>query len=257
VAKNLGQALREARLERGIDLTEVERVTKIRVKFLRAMEEDSWGDLPPPAYARSFLQTYARYLGLDDEALVEQYREDIEPAEEEPIPSGIIRSGTLQPPRSLRPIAFVVGGVGAAAAIALIVAAIGSSGGSDNGGSAQQTGKHRKQGTSRTGSTTSATATATTPASELSLQLTATADVWVCLVDDRGTSLVNGLILTTGQSEGPFTANGFEARFGNGSVQMTVNSQPSPIPQSSSPVDYRITSSGAKQLASGAGPTCA
>ncbi|HZX40657.1 MAG TPA: helix-turn-helix domain-containing protein, partial [Myxococcaceae bacterium] len=106
MARKIGKTLQEARLGRGIDLTEVERVTKIRVKFLRAMEEDRWDDLPPPAYARSFLQTYARYLGLDDEALVEEYRENIEPDDgEKPIPSGIIRSGTIEPHRSLRPIA--------------------------------------------------------------------------------------------------------------------------------------------------------
>jgi cytoskeletal protein RodZ len=259
MARKVGKTLQEARLGRGIDLTEVERVTKIRVKFLRAMEEDRWGDLPPAAYARSFLQTYARYLGLDDEALVEEYRENIEPEDaEEPIPSGIIRSGTIEPPhRSLRPIAFVLGGLAAAAGVALIVAALGSSGGAGDGGGAQETGKHGKQGTATTASTPTATATTTTPPSELSLQLTATADVWVCLVDDRGTSLVNGVILTTGQSEGPFTADEFEARFGNGSVQMTVDSQPAPIPQSSGPVDYRISSSGVKPIGSGSGPTCA
>jgi Helix-turn-helix domain/RodZ C-terminal domain len=255
MAKSLGQALREARLERGIDLTEVERVTKIRVKFLRAMEEDRWKELPAPAYARGFLQTYARYLDLDDKAMVEQYRETVEPEDAGgPIPEGVIHSGTIEPRRSLRLAAYVLGGLASAAAVALIVAAIGSSGGSGDGGASK-----RHHGRPATTISTSGTASTTTtaPGSELSVQLTPSADVWVCLVDDRGRPLVDGETLATGDTRGPFTATGFEVTFGNGSVEMTVNGQPAPIPPSASPVNYRITPSGMKELASGAGPSCA
>jgi len=92
MAPKVGQALREARTERGIVLSEVERVTKIRVKFLRAMEEDRWDELPAPVYARGFLEIYARYLDLDAEALVEQYKETVESADSaEPIPSGVVQ----------------------------------------------------------------------------------------------------------------------------------------------------------------------
>jgi hypothetical protein len=255
MARKIGKTLEEARLGRGIDLTEVERVTKIRVKFLRAMEEDRWDDLPPPAYARSFLQTYARYLDLDDEALVEKYRETIEPGDAgEPIPSGIIRSGTIEHHRSLRPIAFVLGGLGAAAGVALIVAAIGSSGGSDNGGG--NTTHHKRNPAASTSTGTTSSTTTTAPGSELSIQLAPTADVWVCLLDDRGRPLVNGEILTTGQTEGPFTATGFDVTFGNGSMQMTVNGEPASIPPSASPLGYRITSNGVKKLDPASGPTC-
>ncbi|MGA6946542.1 MAG: helix-turn-helix domain-containing protein [Solirubrobacterales bacterium] len=253
MATKVGKTLQKARLGRGIDLTEVERVTKIRVKFLRAMEEDRWDDLPPPAYARSFLQTYARYLGLDDEALVEEYRENIEPDDaEKPIPSGIIRSGTIEPHRSLRPIAFVLGGLAAAAGVALIVAAIASSGGSGTGGTPKR--HHGRPATST--STGTGSTTTTTTGSELSLEVSPTADVWVCLVDERGRHLVDGETLTTGDTRGPFSATGFEVTFGNGSVQMTVNGQPADIPPSASPINYRISSTAVKQLASGSGPSC-
>jgi cytoskeletal protein RodZ len=254
MARKVGKTLQEARLGRGIDLTEVERVTKIRVKFLRAMEDDRWDDLPPPAYARSFLQTYARYLGLDDEALVDEYRENIEPDDaEKPIPSGIIRSGTIEPHRSLRPIAFVLGGLAAAAGVALIVAAIGSSGGSGNGGTPK---RHHGRPATSTSTTGTASTTTTTTGSKLSLELSPTADVWVCLVDERGRHLVDGETLTTGDARGPFSATGFEVTLGNGSVEMTVNGQPADIPPSASPINYRISSTAVKQLASGSGPSC-
>jgi hypothetical protein len=89
------------------------------------------------------------------------------------------------------------------------------------------------------------------------VELNATADVWVCLVDERNRPLVDGETLSTGETRGPFTAIAFEATFGNGSVEMTVNGQPADIPPSASPLNYRITATAVKQLASGAGPTCA
>jgi hypothetical protein len=255
MAKPVGQSLREARLERGIELTEVERVTKIRVKFLRAMEGDRWEELPAPAYARGFLQTYARYLDLDDEALVEQYRETVEPEDAGgPIPAGIIRSGTIEPRRSLRPPTFLLAGLAGVVAVAAVVVAIASIGGSGSGGGSKP--HHgRKASSTPTSSTTTGTTT-TAPSSELSVELSPTADVWVCLVDNRRRALVDGETLTAGDMRGPFTGRGFEVTFGNGSVEMTVNDEPADIPPSASPLNYRITPSGVKELASGAGPTC-
>ena len=88
MAPRVGQVLREARSERGIKLSEVERVTKIREKFLLAMEEERWEALPAPVYARSFLSAYARFLGLDDHeraALVSGDRHLLELAGDLPI----------------------------------------------------------------------------------------------------------------------------------------------------------------------------
>lgn len=253
MASPVGQALREARLERGIELTEVERVTKIRVKFLRAMEEDRWEELPAPAYARGFLQTYARYLDLDDEALVEQYRETVEPADAGgPIPAGIIRSGTIEPRRSLRPPTFVLAGLAAVVAVAAVVVAIASIGGSGNGGGS----KPHRQRTAKSTPTRTTGTTTTAPGSELSVELSPTADVWVCLMDDRGRALVNGETLAAGDTRGPFTGRGFEVTFGNGSVEMTVDGQSAQIPAVASPLGYRITSSGVSKLDPASDPTC-
>src|SRR5439155_22037865 len=48
--------------------------TKIRAKYLRALENEEWGLLPGPTFVKSFLRTYAQALGLDGKALVEEYR---------------------------------------------------------------------------------------------------------------------------------------------------------------------------------------
>ncbi len=65
----LGDMLREAREERGISLAQAERETKIRQKYISAMEDDNVAALPGPVYARGFLRNYALYLDINpDEA---------------------------------------------------------------------------------------------------------------------------------------------------------------------------------------------
>jgi hypothetical protein len=65
VATGIGEQLSAARSARGIELEEVEERTKIRKRYLRAMEEERWELLPGAAYARAFLRTYAEFLALD------------------------------------------------------------------------------------------------------------------------------------------------------------------------------------------------
>src|SRR5208282_2632005 len=70
----IGATLREARMRARIDISEIEAQTKIRAKYLRALENEEWGLLPGPTFVKSFLRTYAQALGLDGKALVEEYR---------------------------------------------------------------------------------------------------------------------------------------------------------------------------------------
>ena len=62
----------EARKARGLTLRDVERDTRISTKYLQALEEGHLEVLPAPVYARAFTRTYAQYLGLDAQALVQQ-----------------------------------------------------------------------------------------------------------------------------------------------------------------------------------------
>src|ERR1700740_1525080 len=70
----IGSTLREARMRERIDVSEIEAQTKIRAKYLRALENEEWGLLPGPTFVKSFLRTYAEALDLDGKALVEEYR---------------------------------------------------------------------------------------------------------------------------------------------------------------------------------------
>jgi hypothetical protein len=63
----LGLSLSEARIARGLTLEDAERTTRISRKFLVALEQHHYSAFPAPVYARGFLRTYCRYLGLDPE----------------------------------------------------------------------------------------------------------------------------------------------------------------------------------------------
>ena len=84
----IGSTLREARMRAHIDITEVEARTKIRAKYLRALENEEWDLLPGPTFVKSFLRTYAEFLDLDPRLLVEEYRQRYErPAGQDMTPS--------------------------------------------------------------------------------------------------------------------------------------------------------------------------
>ena len=69
----IGNTLREARLRRGLDILECEAETKIRAKYLRAMEEEQFDLMPSPTYVRGFLRTYAEFLDLDGQLVLDEY----------------------------------------------------------------------------------------------------------------------------------------------------------------------------------------
>jgi cytoskeletal protein RodZ len=69
----IGNSLREARVRRGIDFAQAELATKIRGKYLRALEDEQFELLPAQTYVKGFLRTYADYLGLDGQLYVDEF----------------------------------------------------------------------------------------------------------------------------------------------------------------------------------------
>ena len=82
----IGYSLRSARERQGIGLPEAETATKIRAKYIRALEDEDFDALPADTYARGFLRTYADYLGLDGEIYVDEYASRFHNAEWEEEP---------------------------------------------------------------------------------------------------------------------------------------------------------------------------
>ncbi len=80
---DIGSSLREARVRQGLDFPELEQLTKIRPKYLRALEDERFDILPAPTYVRGFLRSYADALGLDPEPFVDEYNSRFTVGEDE------------------------------------------------------------------------------------------------------------------------------------------------------------------------------
>ena len=137
----VGNKLREARARRKLSLEEVEAETKIRVRYLEAIENEEWDQLPEDAYARAFIRTYGRFLGLDGDRLADEQRRSrgaARPGERlprvDPRPRPVVRKrrrrGNGISPRLM---VVAVTGLVIAALLAIGLTTGGDSGGSDPG----------------------------------------------------------------------------------------------------------------------------
>lgn len=119
----LGEVLRTAREAKGVDLPRVERDTKIRARYLSALERGEYRELPGAVYTKGFLRNYGLYLSLDPEYLIDLYRLES---------SGISaeRASVAPPPRPIavrRRRSFVLTpNVVVAAVLTVLVVAIGA-----------------------------------------------------------------------------------------------------------------------------------
>jgi cytoskeletal protein RodZ len=116
--------LRSARESRGLDRGRVERDTRIRERYLSALERGAYDELPGDVYARGFLRTYAKHLGLDPDAMVALYRIEtrVPVGERERAAFPMVRRRRMEGPR---PRAFALApGVVGAAVLTLMVGAL-------------------------------------------------------------------------------------------------------------------------------------
>jgi Helix-turn-helix domain len=247
----IGPTLREARNRRKADLSEVEAAIKIRVRYLQAMENEEWDALPGGAYTRGFIRTYASYLGLDGERLADDYRRATGPPGGERVPKRVEPVPTARRGRS-RPLVssrLVIAAVCLVLVAVVIGVALAGGGGSSSSSTAASDGKKTRK--------KHAQAPAATSKPGVAVRLTATAEVWVCLLDAKQEPLIDGQILDEGAEAGPFRSKGFEVALGNGSVAMFVDGKQADVPASSSPVGYRVDSGGKLiSLEEGERPSC-
>jgi cytoskeleton protein RodZ len=269
----IGATLREARMRARIDVSEIEAQTKIRAKYLRALENEEWGLLPGSTFVKSFLRTYAQALGLDGKALVEEYRlhhehptdTALEPIVATPrrqrgggrgVRGGRERGGRDPDQGPSRGYMLAVGAIGAV--IVLLIVLLISGGGSSPSttstakGPAKQ-GSGAKQGTSKAAGTRT---TAPAPAI-VSLALRPTSVVYVCLLGDKGRKLIPGLELKPGETTSTYHARHFEITLGNSAVTILIDGRERSVPPSSEAIGYSITKArGRKTLAASQRPTC-
>lgn len=261
---DIGETLREARMRRRIDMAEVEDATKIRAKYLRALENEEWGLLPGTTYVKTFLRTYADYLELDSRRLVEEYKLRYErPRAGEPAPFAGLATGRPQrrPRRRRSPAAFGPPAVVLGLAVLLFAAlwALGTLLGGDT--NAPVTPPAPKRAGSPTPTATPDGASRKQAASrpkQVKLVLVATGAVYVCLVDAHGRRLVDGQTLTAGQKTKRFTAKRMLVNFGTSNVQMRVNGKTYAVAPSANPIGYEFRPGRKpRRLPDAARPSCA
>ena len=242
-----------------IDVSEIEASTKIRAKYLRALENEEWSLLPGPTFVKSFLRTYAQALGLDGKSLVEEYRlhhERPSDAMLEPIVSTPQRHRTHSP--STGPSRGYMAAVGAIVVVIVVLIVLLISG----GGSPKKTGTSSASAHTRTTTTThharkSATAGGTSTAPIITLSLHPSSVVYVCLIGDGGRRLISGTNLQAGENTPTFHARHFVVTLGNSSVTMYVDGTPRTVAPSSQAIGYSITKARGRQpLPSSQLPTC-
>ena len=256
----IGETLREARMRRRIDMTEVESATKIRGKYLRALENEEWELLPGPTFVKTFLRTYAEYLGLDARLLVEEYRQRFErPSTQELTPF------RRQPRRARRRLSLLGPGLVLFGGVVLLLAIFwvlgtwgddeepaapaqvaptatpepggGPGSGSDGGRERKQEPKRRPQ--------------------QVRLQLVASGPVYVCLVDARGRQVIDEETLQAGARTEVFRSRFFRTNFGNANLRMRVNGRLYDVAASTDPVGYELRPGRPpRRLAAGARPDC-
>jgi cytoskeleton protein RodZ len=252
----IGPTLREARIRRKIDLSEVEQRTKIRVRYLRALENEEWDVLPGGSYTRSFIRTYGSFLGLDGDRLADEFRRLYEDplGTRYPHVEPVLGSGGGPSPPGIRGPRLGAGGVTAlvAAALVAILIVIGVTVGDDDEPAPQAGARSGKAG-KRQGKQQRPPAQAR---DKVAVRLTAIADVWVCMVNQQGVPVVNGLILAPGAQQGPFRSRKFDVTFGNGGIAMEVNGREVPVADTASPIGYELMPGKVRELGIAERPTC-
>ena len=127
----IGSALREARERRGLSYSQVEEGTKIRARYIRALEDEDFGVLPGATYSKGFLRAYADYLGLDGHLFIDEFNSRYhDPRSDDDRP--IYPPSRRTPSRHRRETSIVLIALAAIVAIASLVFLGAGSGGTPN-----------------------------------------------------------------------------------------------------------------------------
>jgi hypothetical protein len=254
----IGEVLRGTRSRRSLDIVEVQRATRISARYLRALENEEWDLLPGPTYVKGFLRTYACYLGLDADALVDEYRRTIE------------RSRTIEQPhlfsepflerrrRLLEPQRRSWGTIlGVVAVIVLAVVAVVAVVRTDplDWFSAAGTGAHGKGSQARhahgsAGRKHGANGNGGSSGQAVSLALITHDEMVVCLLPGHGRPLIDSQTLVAGSKQGPFEPPAENYRLdliSGGTTTVVLGGKPQRV-HSKRPASYEIDASGIHEI---------
>jgi cytoskeleton protein RodZ len=231
---SIGDTLREARMRQRLDIADVEAKTKIRAKYLRALENEEFGMLPGPTFVKTFLRSYAEVLGLDPHRLVEDYRARYEPRDEaelKPIgPPAMRRERRRRAPPPGPGLAIGLA-VAAVLGALLVIGLVGEE--DSGGGEAEQertTTQPRRERPQRREQP---------PAPRrVALRIAPEVETYVCLDRGEGTQVFFEQILTQPQT---FRGRRLRVNLGNTSVSVTANGKRVEVGSGPNPVGFEFT----------------
>ena len=232
---DIGASLREARMRAKVDISEIEAQTKIRAKYLRALENEEWDLLPGPTYVKSFLRTYAESLDLDAKLLVDEYKlrhERLSEVDLQPINAAAPGRERRRQTPTLPPWVVVAAII---AGLVFVLYLLGT------------TGDDPSNEASSPPAQPAVSEPAAPPAIDkparpktVKLRIEATGLVNVCLQAGERT-LVDGETLQDGDRTKTFTARRFRLTLGNNSAILRINGRPLTVPPSQNGIGMQIT----------------
>jgi cytoskeleton protein RodZ len=236
---SIGETLREARMRQRLDIADVEDRTKIRAKYLRALENEEFGMLPGPTFVKTFLRTYAEMLGLDPHVLVQEYRANYEREDElelQPLgptsaPGRERRRGPILGPGSLALLALVV--------VLGVLLAIGLASDDDDPESAAE----------RTAPTQTQAQTQTEqepePPRRVRVRVEPSTLTYICADRGPGTDVIFEQTVDAAQT---FRGKRIRLNLGRRDVSITMNGEPVEVIPGGDPVGFAFTPRGSREL---------
>ncbi len=228
-----------------LDIADVEQRTKIRAKYLRALENEEFGMLPGPTFVKTFLRTYAETLGLDPHVLVEEYRAGHEGEDElelQPLSPPSAARDRYRGPRlgpGMLALLVLVGVVAVLVAIGLA---------SDDGGGNEQAASP----------STTATRTTAKPKKKkravpkrVALRVVPATPVYVCVDHGVGTEVVFQNTIDAPQT---FRGKRVRVNLGKRDVRLWKNGKRVQVTPGGEPVGFAFTPRHTRELPSGERP---
>jgi cytoskeleton protein RodZ len=241
---SIGETLREARMRQRLDIADVEARTKIRAKYLRALENEEFGMLPGPTFVKTFLRTYAEMLGLDPHVLVEEYRAGYEHGDEieAPLaPPAVAGRDRRHGPRIGPGSVILLVLVGIVAVLVAIGLASDDEGGGDQASAPETTRSETK----------AKAAPKPAPPTRVSLKVTPTTPTYICVDHGVGTPVVFENTIDSAQT---FHGKRVRVNLGKRDVQLRMNGKPVQVTPGPDPVGFVFTPRGSRELQSGERP---
>lgn len=125
MVENFGSYLKHERELRGVPLEEIAEVTKVHIRFLEALENNEFDQLPGEVFIKGYIRSYAKVIGLDSEEMITAYDENVGKDRRQELENAHLASETIRS-RKQNLMGYAIGGIGLAGILLMGYLGIGS-----------------------------------------------------------------------------------------------------------------------------------